>query len=296
MLRYYHEECCLLAQAPTPHGKSDAAHFISNHYQTDLKKLFTIICLLTATLCLIALPMSHHQFLFDHLDREDGMDEQRVFSIIEGDDGAIWIATKNGVKLYNGHSIGNYDLPAAMRVSDASGRMFKMHKSGSRLFTFDNTGKIFEYHPLTDQFRLFLNLQDIFEGEILLNHICLDRQKHLWLAMGNGLYLLDSSHTPITLIAQTYVNTIFDDGNVKFVGTNSGVYSFNTTQTIASKGRHTATSNYRPTPIAQHPIPIESLYYDDTTGLLWLGTFNSGVQFIDMKSHRIVPSPLNTFT
>ena len=240
--------------------------------------------------------MTHHQFLFDHLDQEDGMDEQRVFSIIEGDDGAIWIATKNGVKRYNGHRIGNYDLPAAMRLSDASGRMFKMHKSGKRLFTFDNTGKIFEYHPLTDQFRLFLNLQDIFEGEILLNHICLDRQKHLWLAMGNGLYLLDSSHTPITLLAQTYVNTIFDDGNVKFVGTNSGAYSFNTAQTIASKGGHTATTGNRPTPIAQHSIPIESLYYDDTTGLLWLGTFNSGVQFIDMKSRRIMPSPLNTFS
>jgi signal transduction histidine kinase/CheY-like chemotaxis protein/ligand-binding sensor domain-containing protein/AraC-like DNA-binding protein len=244
----------------------------------------------------MALPVSHHQFLFDHLDQEHGMDEQRVFSIVEGDDGAIWISTKNGVKRYNGHRIDNYDLPAAMRLSDASGRMFKMHKAGNRLFTFDNTGKIFEYHPLTDQFSLFRNLPEDFGGGLFLNDICVDRQGLLWVATSNGLYLVGSSPSPITLLDHTSVNTILDEGDIKFVGTNSGAYSFSTPQSAASQDGPKPSPNYHPTPITQHPIRIESLYYDEKTGILWLGTFNSGVQFVNIKSRRPMPSPLDAFS
>lgn len=61
-------------------------------------------------------------FMVTNLNTENGLSSSRVYSIVEAEDGAMWISTKRGVDRYNGQVVTNYTLATEMQYSDASGR------------------------------------------------------------------------------------------------------------------------------------------------------------------------------
>lgn len=252
-------------------------HVISFN-NSGLKRLCSFLIFLTIGLFTRATGISYRQFIFDHIGRERGLDERRVFSIREGSDGAIWIATKNGVARYNGHRIEKYDLPLAMRASDASGRMFKLRKSGQKLFAFDNTGKIFAYNPLIDEYVVFLNLQSLFQDEIILNDISIDRSGRLWVAMSSGVYRIDADNKVVSVLSGIVANTIRDTGDTHYIGTNSGVIALS--NSVWGIRSHLLLSG----------VSVQTLFFDTVTSLLWVGTFNHGVQLVDTQKGCSVSS------
>ena len=92
----------------------------------------TLLTLRTFATCLLTMMIlgsrsqELNQFTYRHLGMEDGMHSQRVYSILQTNDGAIWWGTKNGVERYNGVTIRHYQLGEQDKYSNDAGRYIKL--------------------------------------------------------------------------------------------------------------------------------------------------------------------------
>ena len=95
--------------------------------------------------------ISRNMFMVTNLNTENGLSSSRVYSIVEAEDGAMWISTKRGVDRYNGQVVTNYTLATEMQYSDASGRTIKLLQDCNRqIYAYDNKGKVYIYNPLAE--------------------------------------------------------------------------------------------------------------------------------------------------
>ena len=116
------------------------------------------------------------QFTYSHLGIDDGMFSQRVYSILQTNDGAIWWGTKNGVERYNGVTITHYQLGEHGKFSNDGGRYIKLmideaDDDSQQLYAFDDKGFIAVYDAPTDQFREKVNIGLLITGVVQLNDI-----------------------------------------------------------------------------------------------------------------------------
>ena len=58
----------------------------------------------------VAAALHVNDFTFSHLGLTDGLNSQRIFSLKQTDDGAVWLTTQSFVARYNGVSIENFNL------------------------------------------------------------------------------------------------------------------------------------------------------------------------------------------
>jgi ligand-binding sensor domain-containing protein len=142
---------------------------------------------------------------------EDGMHSQRVYSILQTSDGAIWWGTKNGVERYNGVTIRHYQLGEQDKYSNDAGRIIKLlvdeeRDSSKSLYAYDDKGFIFVYDAATDRFKLKVNIREMVGGEIRLNDIC-PTEQGLWTATNQGIYILDG-RTAKAVTKDVYANCI----------------------------------------------------------------------------------------
>ena len=75
----------------------------------------------------------------------EGLDNMRVFSILQDRNGVVWIATKNGVNRYNGSVMKVYQLSGDRVYSNAAGRIFSLRQDGDTLYAYDNKGNMVIY-------------------------------------------------------------------------------------------------------------------------------------------------------
>ena len=68
-----------------------------------------VITLLLMISIAVKAELTNRMFDVRHVGYAEGLSSQRVFSIVEDGDGAMWIATKTGIDRYNGHTVKNYD-------------------------------------------------------------------------------------------------------------------------------------------------------------------------------------------
>ena len=67
-----------------------------------------VITLLLMISIAVKAELTNRMFDVRHVGYAEGLSSQRVFSIVEDGDGAMWIATKTGIDRYNGHTVKNY--------------------------------------------------------------------------------------------------------------------------------------------------------------------------------------------
>lgn len=77
-----------------------------------------------------------------HIGLTEGLDNMRVFSILQDRNDVIWIATKNGINRYNGCVVKVYRLSSDRVYSNAAGRIFSLRQDGDMLYAYDNKGNI----------------------------------------------------------------------------------------------------------------------------------------------------------
>lgn len=106
------------------------------------KSCTLIILLLLASALQLYAHISRNMFMLSNLNTDNGLSSPRVYSIVEAEDGAMWISTKRGVDRYNGQQVTNYTLYTEMPYSDACGRSIKLTKDAQHLiYAYDNKGK-----------------------------------------------------------------------------------------------------------------------------------------------------------
>ena len=252
-----------------------------------LQSYILFILLLLATV----LPAHEHiyrnMFMVSNLNTGNGLSSPRVYSIVEAEDGAMWISTKRGVDRYNGQLVSNYTLATEMQYSDACGRNIKLTQDSHRqIYAYDNKGKVYIYNKVKDKFVLRCNLLNILGRSIVLNELLVDEKGNFWLAMDKGLYCLSASANGKEIVREeakgrfilkdTYINHIQFIGQRLLIGTSKDVYCYSlATQKIAKKISGSS---------------VVSSYHDVEGHHIWLGTFHEGVKVVDDRTWKPINS------
>lgn len=252
-----------------------------------LQSYILFILLLLATVLPAHGHISRNMFMISNLNTDNGLSSSRVYSIVEAEDGAMWISTKRGVDRYNGQLVSNYTLATEMQYSDASGRNIKLTQDHHRqIYAYDNKGKVYIYNKVKDTFVLRCNLLNILGGSIVLNELLVDEKGNFWLAMDKGLYCLSASADGKEIVRKkakgrfilkdTYINHIQFVGQRLLIGTSKDVYCYSVaTQKIAKKISGSS---------------VVSSYHDVEGHYIWLGTFHEGVKVVDDSTWKPINS------
>ena len=79
-------------------------------------------------------------FTFAHIGRAEGMGSQRIFSISQTENGAIWWSSMTDIGRYNGSKVRNYRLDENTPYSHLGGRVINLAaKAGGSIYAFDAT-------------------------------------------------------------------------------------------------------------------------------------------------------------
>ena len=252
-----------------------------------LQSYILFILLLLATVLPAHGHISRNMFMISNLNTDNGLSSPRVYSIVEAEDGAMWISTKRGVDRYNGQLVSNYTLATEMQYSDACGRNIKLAQDHHRqIYAYDNKGKVYIYNKVKDTFVLRCNLLNILGGSIVLNELLVDEKGNFWLAMDKGLYCLSASADGKEIVREkakgrfilkdTYINHIQFVGQRLLIGTSKDVYCYSAaTQKIAKK---------------ISGCSVVSSYHDVEGHHIWLGTFHEGVKVVDDSTWKPINS------
>lgn len=228
-----------------------------------LKLSAVLICGILTSGVLYALDVK--DFTFKHLTHSDGLCSQRIYSITQTSDGAIWWAAKNCVERYNGVSVKCYKLNVPDDVSFQAGRYLKLFLSSlGNLYAFDNKGEIFIYEPVKDDFSLILDLRVALGPEVILNDIYVDND-NVWLATGSGVFCLEADGI-VPLKTGLVANAIVDVDGKLFYCTSEGVLEDGTLKTICVGN-------------------VISGFYDARNSNLWLGFFAEGVKVVSFAKN-----------
>lgn len=239
-------------------------------------KRFLAFCLLSLTLLLPAFSFPSpqpekqvysHSFTYQYLTTKEGLSNQRVFSILEDRKGFIWISTRSGVDCYNGRNVKNYSLFDEDIILDGAGRMIYLAKdSRDTLWAYTNAGKVFKYNSVLDTFILQIDVAELVENGIFLNHLFIDSSGQFWFGLKNGLFRYTPSTGMQTVLKDKCINSL------SFSPANETLY-IATTEGLFGRSQQNGTINS-----ILPGIYIQSAFYDDATSLLWIGTFNDGVK------------------
>ena len=241
--------------------------------------------LLGMVLCLQLHAQEHltrNMLMLSNVNTDNGLSSARVYSIVEAEDGAMWISTKRGVDRYNGQQVRNYTLATDMQFSDASGRNIKLTKdSQQHIYAYDNKGKVYLYNKVKDTFQLQVNLINVLGGSMVLNDLLVDDKGCFWMALDRGVYrmapptiagsqekiALGSQNKGKYILKNTYVNHIRFIGKQLLIGSPSGVFAYSPN---AAQPR-----------LVLRGYSVLSSYHDVKAHLIWLGTFHRGILLLN---------------
>ena len=199
-------------------------------------------------------------FTFTHLGKDEGANNQRVFSVKQTVSGAIWWTTTTGVGRYNGSKVKNYPLVENTPYAHLGGRFIRLATDSTDIYAFDNRGSIYHFNILRDQFDLLTGISGKLGHEVALNDIYIAGDR-LLLALHDGVYTLKD--TVLTqVISDTYVNKIIPVGSRQLFCTRDGVYD--------EHGRRLL------------PYNTECGYYDEQSGRLWVGGYENGLHIVTL--------------
>lgn len=211
----------------------------------------------------VAAALHVNDFTFSHLGLTDGLNSQRIFSLKQTDDGAVWLTTQSFVARYNGVSIENFNLEG----NTGEYNCFVQSADNSVLQVFDAGGRIYEYNPEQNHFDVVADVAVFFKHDNQLNDVYKDGDIY-WLAMSDGVYMLRNGKI-VTVGSKIYASCIIRGPK--------GILLFGTRQGVKSLSRnHKALISYL-------PYDVVSGHYDADTKQLWLGTYEQGLIIADGK-------------
>ena len=230
------------------------------------RKKITIFLVLLTFVFLQVHALSVRDFTFLHLGQMEGLCNQRIYSVRQTPDGALWWSNKNDIERYNGVQIKHYRLEKDPLMSTLAGRTIKLalpaptHNDWS-LLAFDNKGAIYTYNKMQDRFQLVADVKTLLKTDVNLNDI-LETDAGIWLATNQGVFLLHDNKVE-TVAKGVHTNSIIKTDWYLLFCTKSGVLKY--------------TNTHHPSPITQIPQDIESGYYDAKYNQTWLGGFSQGI-------------------
>lgn len=218
------------------------------------------------------------EFTFSHIGQTDGMHSQRIYSVLQTNDGALWWSGKNDIERYNGVNIKHYPLGEPGKYSDAAGKFIKIYNhydkgikspESSTLLAFDNKGRIFSYDVVHDKYLLRADIGRLMKEQIDLNDMLMTG-KGFWLATNKGIFFLHEQ-TLIPVARKYHANYIIPTGKSLLFCTRQGVLEYQGTKDVPQADSPMQNID---------PSDAESGYYDPIYKKVWLGGYSSGIRVL----------------
>ena len=232
-----------------------------------MKKTILLWCL-TFLLTGVADAQAIQDFTFSHLGADEGLLNQRIYTIWQTADHALWWSSKEGIDRYNGAYVKHYRLESQQSFSSNAGLITKLTiDNDSSLIGFDNKGGIYDYDEQLDRFRLRTDLSALFGHDVILNDVLVTADG-LWLGMREGVYVLQSDKKLTPIVKDVYPNTFIKKQQRLLLCTRDGVFDCDIHPKAGGKPRKLL------------PYQIESGYYDERHDRVWLGGFLGGLHIM----------------
>jgi len=225
---------------------------------------------------------------FDIFTQEDGLPNNLVQCVYQDSKGWIWIGTSQGLSRFDGYTFVNF-LPDPEDSTSLQGnlvRVIKEDKKGNLLVGTETGGlNIFDRNKESFTHPFKEDLQFRYK-EVSVNDLVYDREGTLWIGTDYTIFTLDTTGILVPLDPEmkdsgavfngNYVRNLqFDNRGMLWIGTNDGLFT------------------YDPDRNEMNRVPLEfkenqnkeiwEIYLDDE-GLLWIGTYSSGVFLIDPET------------
>jgi Signal transduction histidine kinase len=236
---------------------------------------------------------------FDYFSQMDGLPNNQIQCIYQDKKGWIWLGTSLGLSRFDGYRFVNF-IHNPKDTSSLSGSLVRVifeDRKGNLLVGTENGGlNIFDrekerfLHP-------YKNHPEFKSKEISVNTIKEDIEGNLFIGTDRNLLKIDnnghlSKITPLTgtksmSFSGSFIRVIQSDNTGNFwIGTSVGLFIYHTESNV----------------IEEIPMPVtnglsKEIFdiFKDTDGLLWIGTYSSGVLILDPLTKSVRHLSLNPY-
>ena len=235
-----------------------------------MKNILPILCL-----TLFCLPATAIDFTFKHLNTSRGLPNQQVESVVQDQNGYIWIGTRNGLAKYDGYDIEVYYHNEGHENTLIHNFIHALFIDSKQRLWITTENGVGQYNLRTDKFRNYeyakgysTSMVETADGRILIGS-------------SSCLYVYDEKKDSISispLFRNEYIASLAKDKeNRIYVATESNIYVMD----AALKNKKPIVSNENKT--SDNPDVIMPLFIDSKQQL-WIGQNNGDVLRINLKS------------
>ncbi|WP_057833101.1 EAL domain-containing protein [Colwellia sp. TT2012] len=122
------------------------------------KLLITLLLILSVLLTLFMVPTSYaviENLSLDHLSVDDGLSQGSIHAIIQDKTGFIWLATENGVNIYDGNKVrqlpgpnNNFEDVAIYTLLEDKNGLIWLNVDGRKLYSYNPKTNIYRHIPI----------------------------------------------------------------------------------------------------------------------------------------------------
>ena len=211
-------------------------------------------------------------YTYMHYTPEKGLQDRRTFASVKDAKGYLWIATRTSIDRFDGKVFRHYKLPFGREEERIRGVCSST--DGKRVYAISHKG-IYRYDSRQDLFLSDLESHDL-PTERLIHNLCFDKEDKACLLTDQGLYRETAIDGTWQLVGNTSQYEIYDA-----VFTNdSSLYAATPRGLLRGRlrgGDLDSVSMLEAIPRTR----ILSLYFDEGTRKLWIGSFSEGIFLYD---------------
>lgn len=224
---------------------------------------------------------------FDHFTQKDGLSNNQVHCIFQDQEGWMWFGTTYGLNRFDGRHFKAFKYDAADTTS-LSANLVRVIFQDSRgiLWIGLENGGLCRY----DHDREYFLRNQLGRNKVnSVNDMTEDRNGDLWLATSNGLVHMkyqgeghfEVKPVPLALLSSHVKKIQVDRQGLVWIGTDVGLYAYDS---VKKKLTHL------PLPATDYPDDEIWAIYIDQTSKVWIGTYNSGLYYVNPWELKVVKS------
>ncbi|WP_421774747.1 ligand-binding sensor domain-containing protein [Gracilimonas sp.] len=237
---------------------------------------FTLI-LISCWLVSFSLVAQKVQYKFENYSVRDGLSQSTVYSILQDSTGYIWAGTRDGLNRFDGHTFKVFQPKDGQNTLTERTVRALVNGSGSELWLGTDGGGVVKYNPKENQFYSICTYMKTSCNEALNILSLVYQDSILWAGTReNGLISYDlrlSKHQKL-MEGETVWVLEFGSDNVLYAGTSMGGFR------IQGDDAYPFLTG----------LVVYSLYFDENSKHLWVGTENKGVKVFDSNLNQVINS------